>query len=130
MGAYEFVVDGAGFQASGPTDDHGNVDAGVINPSFASRESSSVVAPEDDHGVVGKAVGGESLENLAGLPVHFRDVVVIPCPVFARFRRVGINGRKVFCGEGRVVDLVGPKVLPQGGVRAFSVPDLAFVGNG
>lgn len=113
---YELIADTAGGDYLRCADDEGNPEAGIVRPAFASWQASAVVAPEENDGFVGEAVGIEFFKDITYLFVHCSDVVIVFCKVAPDDGGVGIvRGDLYPCG---IVD------------SFFDVPAFAFMGHG
>ena len=88
-----------------------DVQAGVVERSFETRDPKAVVGEEEYYRIVGKSVGLELGEYVADLPVHERDKVVVAGPYLSHKRCV-----RVVRGQGDPVGLVAMLGLEGGPV--------------
>jgi hypothetical protein len=92
----------------GKVDDEGDVQPGIVQRSFASRQAHAVIGEEKDDGIVCEAVLPEPAQDLADLTIHQGDAVEIASPGTSAAGGIRIKGRN---GQlRRISAFLGPEL--------------------
>ena len=78
-----------------PTHDHGDANATVVEELFAANMATSVIADEEDDGIVGQSLGFQFSKFLPYLTVQLCDFVIILSPIMADFLCIGMICREM-----------------------------------